>query len=251
MELTILGSGTCVPSLRRSSPGLLLKVQEKVIILDFGAGALRRMLEVGLGYHDIDYFCFTHIHPDHIADIIPFLFCCNYGEEVRVKNLQIIGGPGFSTFFNNLISVFGHWLEPLNYKRTVHEFINNIREDQEIKITTKPLNHSPQSIGYRIENSDGKSLVYSGDTAYCDNIVELAKNASLLVLESSFPDDRQPEWHLTPFLAGRIASEAYCERLVLTHFYPPCDEINIIEECRKAYKGEIIVAEDLMKIMIK
>jgi ribonuclease BN (tRNA processing enzyme) len=58
------------------------------------------------------------------------------------------------------------------------------------------------------------------------------------------------EGHLTPTLAGRVAREAECKRLVLTHFYPPCDELDITRIVEKEYSGEIILAEDLMKIEV-
>ena len=157
MELTILGSGTCVPSLKRGSPGLLLKVNNKYIILDFGAGGLRRLLEIGVTYHDIDYCCFTHTHPDHMADLLPFLFCCNYGETFRTKDLQIIGGPGFPVFLNDFTSVFGHWLKPLEYKRNICELTNDRFEAGGFSIITRTVEHSPESVGYRIETPEGKS----------------------------------------------------------------------------------------------
>jgi ribonuclease BN (tRNA processing enzyme) len=52
--------------------------------------------------------------------------------------------------------------------------------------------------------------------------------------------------HLTPSLAGSIASKAKAKRLVLTHLYPPCDEVDIVKQARSTYKGPIVKAEDLM-----
>ena len=58
------------------------------------------------------------------------------------------------------------------------------------------------------------------------------------------------EVHLTPFLAGRIAAEARCKKLLLTHLYPECNQVDILQGCRRRYAGEIIVSEDLMRIRI-
>jgi ribonuclease BN (tRNA processing enzyme) len=56
--------------------------------------------------------------------------------------------------------------------------------------------------------------------------------------------------HLTPSLAGDIATRAGVKKLVLTHFYPECDQANIEQECRKTYDGPLVLAEDLMRIEI-
>ena len=93
-------------------------------------------------------------------------------------------------------------------------------------------------------------MVYSGDTDYCDNIVKLGREADVLILECSFPDERKTEGHLTPSLAGKIAREASCKKLLLTHFYPVFQGHDILAECRKEFSGEIILAEDGMKITV-
>jgi len=71
-EVVILGSGTGIPSLRRASPGLVLLSEDTKMLIDSGPGILRRMLEIGMTYRDIDLLLYTHLHPDHIADFVPF-----------------------------------------------------------------------------------------------------------------------------------------------------------------------------------
>jgi ribonuclease BN (tRNA processing enzyme) len=56
--------------------------------------------------------------------------------------------------------------------------------------------------------------------------------------------------HLTPTQAGQIAALAGCRRLVLTHFYPLCEEYDLVTPCRKMYGGELIMAEDLMRLHV-
>ncbi|MEK6545057.1 MAG: MBL fold metallo-hydrolase [Nitrospinota bacterium] len=258
MKLTILGSGTSVPSLKRGSPGLVIKAGGKILLFDSGSGTLRRMLEAGITYHDIDYIFYTHIHPDHVADLVPFLFATKYADIPREKNLDIVGGKGFKKFFKKLNKVYGKWLEPELYKIKVREIFNKSVDFGDFRVTTKSLAHIKESVGYRIEakacsersESNGKSIVVSGDTDYCKNIVNLGKGADLLILECSLPDKKRVAGHLTPSLCGRIAAESKCKKLVLTHFYPSCEDIDVAGLCRKYYNGEIVIAEDLMKIMI-
>ncbi len=249
-EVIILGSGTGVPSVRRGSPGLLFVTENTKALIDSGSGTLRRILEAGVDYRDIDVILYTHIHPDHTADLVPYLFACKYASHPRQKDLLFIGGPGFHDHFERLKAIYASWIEAPSYRLTVKEISETAFSFHDFAIDSKPMNHLPSSLGYRVKSTDGKAVVVSGDTDYCSNIVALGRDAGLLILECSFPDDKKVEGHLTPSLAGRIAAEAGCKRLLLTHLYPECDEVDILEHCRKRYTGEIIVSEDLMRIRI-
>jgi ribonuclease BN (tRNA processing enzyme) len=249
-ELVVLGSGTGLPSLRRGSPALLLITENSKILIDSGPGTLRRMLEAGVTYQDIDLLLFTHTHPDHTADLIPFLFACKYPGEPREKDLLCLGGAGFGSHFEKLTGVYGSWIEAQTYQRTVTEIPEGPFPFRDVVVRSKPVAHIPESVGYRIDLKNGKTIALSGDTDYCRNIVDLGFETDLLILESSFPDSQKVEGHLTPSLAGRIGTEARCKTLVLTHLYPPCDQVDILEQCKRIYKGKLIVAEDLMRIKI-
>jgi len=78
----------------------------------------------------------------------------------------------------------------------------------------------------------------------------LSKDADLLICESALPDELKVKGHLTPSLAGEIAKRANVRKLVLTHFYPECDQADVKKECRKTYSGPLVLAEDLMTIDI-
>jgi ribonuclease BN (tRNA processing enzyme) len=250
MELIILGSGTGVPSLKRGSPGFLVKAENQSILLDGGSGTLVRMLQAGVTYKDVDAILYTHIHPDHVADLVPLIFASKYPEEPREKDLIIVGGQGFRAYFEGLRSVYGSRIEPDTFHIHIREGAAGEVAIGSLLVTALPLDHAPESVGYRVAAPQGRTLVYSGDTDYCRNIVELARGADLLLLECSFPEGMKVKGHLTPALAGRIANEAGCKRLCLTHFYPPCDCSDIRGDCQKVFPGEVLLAEDMMRIAI-
>ena len=103
------------------------------------------------------------------------------------------------------------------------------------------------SVSYRIDYGN-KSIVYSGDTEYCNEIIEISKNADLLILECSFPYNTDD--HLDPSLCGKVATKANAKKLVLTHFYPECDKADVKKQCSKEFDGEIVVAKDFMRIKV-
>jgi ribonuclease BN (tRNA processing enzyme) len=249
-EVVIIGSGTGTPSLRRGSPCLAVLSENATVVIDTGPGALRKMLGAGITYQDPDILLYTHIHPDHVSDLVPFLFACKYAEPTRHKDLLCAGGLGFFPYFEKLKGIYGTWIDPRSFQLTVTEMDSSPVLRRDLKIFSKPMAHLPGSLGYRIELTDGQSVAVSGDTDYCTSLVDLASAADLLILECSFPDEKKVEGHLTPSLAGRIASESGCKRVVLTHLYPACDDVDVTDQCSRTFRGEIIVAEDLLRIKV-
>jgi ribonuclease BN (tRNA processing enzyme) len=249
-EVIVIGSGTGAPSLKRGAPGLVVATERSTVLIDSGPGVLRELLKTGLTYLDPDLLLYTHTHPDHVADLVPFLFACKYAEPPREKDLLCIGGPGFRDYFEKLKSVYGSWIEPGSYHLALQEISRSPLDFRDLKIFGKSMAHLPGSVGYRIEFMAGQSVAVSGDTDYCANLVQLASEVDLLVLECSFPEGKKVEGHLTPFLAGRIAVESSCRRLVLTHLYPVCSQFDVVAQCSQVFKEEIILAEDAMRIRV-
>ena len=252
LSVTILGSGTCVPCLKRSSCSILVKVKEKLLLFDSGVGTMHRLLENGIEIFDVSFVFYSHFHPDHTAELVPFLFASKYPDGSR-RNipLTLIAGRGFATFYNNLKNVYGHWIELAPGLLNIVELDNtshDIRAFDDFKVESLPVEHNPESIAFRITSPAGISMVYSGDTDFSENLVTLSKDADLLICESALPDELKVKGHLTPFLAGKIATQANVRKLVLTHFYPECDGVDIEKQCRRSYSGSLIIAEDLMQI---
>ncbi len=252
LNVTILGSGTCVPSLRRSSCSILLGINDSKLLFDSGPGTMRRLLKVGITIFDISFVFYSHLHLDHTGELVTFLFATKYPDEnSRTRPLTILAGRGFSAFYKKLKNVYGNWIEFFPGMVNIIELDNtgpdSLRFD-DFTVKSLPVEHTDESIAYRINSIDGKSVVYSGDTDFSDNLITLSKDADLLVCESALPDDLKVKGHLTPSLAGEIAARANVRKLVLTHFYPECDHADIEKQCRKTWSGPLVLAEDLMNI---
>jgi len=252
MKITILGSGSCVPSLKRSSCSVLVQIEDNNLLFDSGAGTMRGLLRAGLTINDISYIFFSHLHPDHTGEFVPWLFATKYPETYRRREpFMIIAARGFALFYENLKVAYSHWIELEPGLLTVAELDNQGRDHLDcgaFDVDSLPMSHTEHSLAYRITATDGTSVVYSGDTDTCDNLVTLAKDADVLICESALPDELKVIGHLTPCLAGEIATRAHVKKLVLTHFYPECDAVDISGQCRKTYKGPLVLAEDLMEI---
>lgn len=233
---------------------MLMDVNGKNLLFDSGAGTIGRLMEAGLSISDVDYIFYSHLHPDHTGELVSFMFSSKHGRRIeRSKPLTIVAGKGFSAFFGGLKKVYGKWIELPNDLFCIKEMsvsgFDSMKIDQ-IEIKTAPMNHSPESIGFRVTDNVGKSAVYSGDTDYSTELEKLAIGADVLICDSSMPDGMKHDGHLTPSLAGEIAGNANVKKLVLTHLNPECDEVDMVAQCCRIFSGDVVLAYDLMEIKI-
>ncbi len=253
MEITVLGSGCGVPSLKHGSPGFQIKINREVLIFDFGPGILNKLEKVETDYRVLSNIFFTHTHPDHTADLVPLIQALKITPDFeRTEPLTVHGPAGMANFLELLSKTYGDWIIDPGFKIMVKELERHEISFPDFMITTRPMRHSQASIGYRIEDKNGNSVVYSGDTDTNPEIKELARDANILILECSFPSVRKVSGHLTPPEACQIAAEANCEHLVLNHLYPPIEELKkeINQVCPKIYNGKITVASDFIKFKL-
>src|SRR5688572_837452 len=107
MKLTILGSGTCVPSGKRNSSGYLVEADECLLRLDAGAGTLHALGRYNLPWEDITHQWISHFHLDHINELSAFLFALRYGRSrPRSKPLTILGPVGLEALMRNLATLY-------------------------------------------------------------------------------------------------------------------------------------------------
>lgn len=252
MRVTILGSGTVVPSLRRAACSFLLELGDLNILFEIGAGTMRRLLEAGKEISDISYLFISHLHLDHAGELASYIFASKYPEAYRRrKPLTVIGARGLLRLYEGLKEVYGEWMVMeegiLNLIELDHSQPDSLETDR-FRVQSLPVPHIKSSIGYRFTAPNGLSITYSGDTGFCEDLIVLAQDTDLFLCEASIPDDRKAPGHLTPSEAGEIASRARVKKLVLTHFFPECDEADMEAQCRKTYQGPLLLAEDLMTI---
>ena len=81
----ILGSGTCVPSVRRAPSGYLMNLNDVYYLFDGGSGTLRQIAAINFDYRLIETIFYTHLHVDHTAE----LYLC-YSQENMTLYHQII-----------------------------------------------------------------------------------------------------------------------------------------------------------------
>lgn len=249
LKLTILGSGTCVPSLKRNAPGYLLEAGKFRALVDCGCGTLTQLEKAGAGYKELDAVFITHRHPDHSAGIFPLIQALIATPGfTRTKDLFIIAPEGFREYYNMTVRSLMGGVSP-GFVRIVEIFSG--LETGPFKVSAAKTVHSDDSIAYRFEHN-GRAIVFTGDADYDRGLIDISKGADLLIADCSFPDIMKVKGHLCSGECGLVAEKAGAKKLVLSHIYPAdIPDRDRITESRAAFGGEIILAEDLMVLEIQ
>jgi ribonuclease BN (tRNA processing enzyme) len=254
MSIILLGSGTSIPLPNRASPSILWLGQNGPVLMDMGPGTLRQLAKMGIRHDTITHILISHFHPDHTADLIHFLFITRYFPGLKHREPFTLTGPmGMRGFIHKIQNAYNTWLDVPDEYMHIEELAVHKSERKTYHgydVISQPVRHSDFSLAYRIEIQNGGHFVYSGDTAFCDEIVDLAQACDLLILECASTESDPKEGHLTPSQAGRIASLSKTKKLVLTHFYPDVLKADIAGECRKTYTGELVIGRDRLHLAI-
>lgn len=248
MILKILGSGTCVPSLKRNAPSNYVKIGDKQILVDCGSGTLLQLEKAKLNYKEIDIVCISHYHTDHICDLTALIQALNWTPGFdRKKDLVLIGPKGFKDFFENKLKPILNTPRPDTYNIIIKEIDNKI-VFSDFTIESYKTNHNDDSIAYKFTENN-KTLVISGDTDYDEDLIKFAENSDILVIECSYPNNEKVEGHLVSKECGEIAKKADVKKLVLTHLYPTSPKEIRLKETKEIFPNTVL-AEDLMTIKI-
>lgn len=251
MRVTILGSGTAVPVRGRFPSGALVQSGDTNVMVDIGPGVLRRLAEIEVGLEQVHAVLLTHFHTDHTADLPALLFGLRNPRYAGRGPLRVLAAEGLDEFLQHLTRAWP-WLKPVDYELRVEQVEPQKRFDLgALKVTGVPIRHTSASLAYRIEDSDGAVVAFSGDADECDGLVEVSRNADLFVCDSAFPDAHRTAGHLTPSLAGRAAEAAGVRKLCLTHFYPECEGHDLLGEARGTFNGEVVLAQDLLEFSVR
>lgn len=249
MHVTVLGAGTVLPSTSRSPSGYLVDFAEERLLFDVGAGTLARLHSAGFSYRDLDKVFISHLHSDHVLDLIALLQAFNATPGwTRTKPLTVLGCQGLNDFVAGIMNLFDGTV-PENYELNVIELTVGRHEFPGFVIETALTGHTGNSLAFRLEAND-RAFVYSGDAIESSALAELARKADLFACECSFPTGFVTTDHLTADGVGRLASSAAVKRVLLTHLYPNTGEDEVARQVCSVFDGEVIVARDGTAVVI-
>lgn len=255
LTLTILGSGVAIPQADRNAPGLLLTDEQNNLyfLIDCGSGSTRQVVRSGVHYTQISHLFLSHLHADHAADI-PALFQA-LALDPPPHVLEIFGPPGTLSHCQIIVQKVFPFLENrLSFKVTEVEDGRVVGGTNWQVTCTKVEHFGLAALAYRFEVRD-RVVVYSGDTAPCENLKRLAVGADLLVHECSYLNGASHDFlrgHSTPSQIAELVNVCKVGKLCLMHFYPEvARRLDVVlQQVRAQFSGEVILARDLLQITI-
>jgi len=245
-QIIILGSSNALASKDHENAYMVIVGEERTVLVDSPHNPILRLDDVDVDYNEVTDLVLTHFHPDHVSGIP--LFLMDMWLRGRKKPLEIYGLDHALTRLENLMDAFtwDQWPDffPVTFNRIPSKKYSPLLKSADFDIYASEVRHMIPTIGVRVEfKGSGKIAIYSCDTEPCEEVVQLAKGADVLIHEASGAF----KGHSSSKQAAEVASKAGVEKLYLIH-YPTGEywQENLLDDARSHFGGDVELAEDLM-----
>lgn len=287
-QVYILGAGTPTPSAERFGSAYVLELGgDQRMMFDCGPAATHKLVKAGLQPTDISHLFFTHHHFDHDVDYPCFLLT-RWDQQIGGEStLEVLGPPLTEQLTHRIMDedtgAFAHdWKARVGYPGIYRTRGGTVFPRPEPEINARDLDPDGgpvvsgadweissaraehvqpylDSLAYRIDSEEG-SIVFTGDTRPCDSVLELARDADMMITMCWDDQDVMDAWSESGGQCGtkgaaRMAQEAGVKKLVLSHIGPHLQQrgptLKAFADIGEIYDGEIVFAEELMRVPVR
>ena len=283
-RIHVLGAGTPTPTPLRFGSSYVVEVAGEQLMVDCGPATTHKMVKAGLWPTKIDYLFFTHHHFDHDIDYPCFLLC-RWDQSIGEENRLQVYGPTLTERITEGIlaedgGVFAHdWKARVNLPASQQVYVNRggklprkppdvlatdvgpgrVHSAADWEVTAATAVHAQpylDSLAYRLDSPDG-SIVFTGDTEPCPAVVDLARDADVMLCmcwdeEDAMRANDEAAGVCGTMGAAQMAQEAGVKRLVLVHVGPNLAGHGPMEkgigDIKQLYDGELVFSDELMTL---
>ena len=275
LEVVVLGSGGPRAFGRAGSSFIVLVEGVPRILVDAGPGAFLRIGELDIDLEKIDMVLLTHLHIDHSGDL-PAFFNARALTSDGPITYRVFGPDGAglfpktSRFVDLLVGERGAFAYQKTFGApetfTVRDLAISL-DSPRMKIVDEgglvveeiATHHGDcPSVAYRITYK-GVAVVFSGDmdASALPNLVQLAKNADLLIFNCAVLDppgspSQLYDLHTPPRKIGEAAHESGVKSLLLSHLAPDVEgqKAAVRKSIRASYTGPVAFASDKLRVPV-
>lgn len=280
-SLTLMGvkGGPAIRPGTNMPTSLLLRMGGRTTLIDAGLGAARSVCAAGVPLTAIDLTVITHLHSDHYLELGPLLHTAWTAGLTRP--IPVIGPAGLAQYwagflhsmdFDIALRIEDEGRVPLAPLLDLTVMSEGVIHGAGPTITALRNDHPPitDSFALRFDHG-GRSVTFSGDTAYMDDMAEFARGSDILVHEAMLIPGvealcaRMPNGdarlrqhilrsHTDAADVGRIARDAQVGQLVLTHMVPDGDPdfppAAWVARVRETWAGPLHLGQDGMRLLL-
>ena len=245
MELTVLGKSPAWSDAGGACSGYLVADGETRLLVDCGNGVFGKLRE-RVSYAEVDAVVITHLHGDHLLDLVPFAYALTYGPAgvAREGKPRLLAPAGARAFFDRLD---GTWNDEGVIAGSFD--LEEYEAGAELAVGGVAVGaHSVPHVGatHAISlTTDSGRIVCGADGRYSTELIEAAAGADLLLAEATLADPPATEdVHMSAVEAGRLAAAAGVGRLVLIHISDELDADRALAQARSEFQGPVEVASE-------
>jgi ribonuclease BN (tRNA processing enzyme) len=259
VRVTILGKSPSWQDADGACSGYLVQSDSTCVLLDCGNGVFSKLRRYR-DYTAVDAVVVSHLHADHFLDLIPYAYALTYSPRQQPVPIppwwkgtqqparpRLIVPKGATDVFRKIVGTWGQEdLIDNAFRIEEYKADDTVKVgDLEMWFQEVPHFTTTFAICFSSLNGGGR-LIYGADCRPGDEIVKIAKDADLFIVEATLPRPERTgvRGHLTPAEAGEHAKKAGVRQVVLTHISDELDELWARDEATKTYGGPVSIARE-------
>jgi ribonuclease BN (tRNA processing enzyme) len=253
MRLTVLGKSPAFPDAGGACSGYLVEEGDFSLLIDCGNGVFAKLRE-RTDYTHLDAVLISHLHADHILDLVPFSYALTLGRGAGPdrRRIPLHAPPGAGATFRRIVGAWGS-----------EELIESAFEIDEygveaelrlgpLEVALHRVPHFAVTHAVELRAPSGGRLLYGADGRAGEELVGAATGVDVLIAEATLPEPADAplaeRGHMSPAEAGRVAAEAGAGRLVLTHISDQLDAESCLARAAEHFDGPVEVAYEGLAI---
>jgi ribonuclease BN (tRNA processing enzyme) len=249
VRVTVLGKSPVFADVGGACSGYLVQEGSTTLVMDCGNGVFGK-LRAFVDFTAVDAVVVSHMHSDHILDLVPFAYALTYapGAGSRETPVRLLLPAGGRDVLRGIVGAWGT-ADLVDEAFAVEEYESgDVLEVGDLRLRTRAVPHYlPNTNALDVSSSAGGGrLTYGADHGPSDALVELARDTDLLLVEAAItePEDEGRRGHMTPREAGEHGRRAGARRIVVTHVSDLVDQAWVLAEAEAGFGAPVSIAAE-------
>lgn len=219
LRVRFIGSGDAFGSGGRFNTCIMISAPEAKFLVDCGASSLVALRRFEVEPDSLDMILITHLHGDHFGGL-PFLLLDAQLISRRTRPLLLAGPPGLEQRLHTAMEALfpGSTKVERKFELQFREWSSGEPARlNDVSVTPHLVSHPCGAPPFALRMTcGGKTITYSGDTEWCEGLLEAARGVDLFIAEG-YTYDKPIKYHLSFKNLKDQRENIAAGRIVITH----------------------------------